>query len=72
MMKEKVQPIDKKLRKAAIKAFRGVEKMIREEPHPIVISDGSSSDSSGTLKEVTGWLFQGRHKDGCERNRTCN
>ena len=31
---------DKKLRKAAIKAFRSVAKMMREEPDPIVISDG--------------------------------
>lgn len=66
------QLIKKKLRRAAIKAFRSIEKMIREEPHPIVISDGSGGDSDGTFKEITGWLFHRRHNDGGERNRTGN
>lgn len=72
MTKTEDQIIKKELRRAAIKACRGVEKMIREEPHPIVISDGSGSDLSDTLKEVTGWLFHRRHANGGERNTNSN
>jgi hypothetical protein len=58
MARTKEKLINKELRRAVIKAFRSVAKMIREEPNPIVISDGSSSNSDGTFKEITGWLFR--------------
>jgi hypothetical protein len=72
MAKEKVQRINKELRKATLKACRSVEKMIREEPNPIVIGDGNNSESNGNCKEIAHWLFHRRHNDGGERNRTGN
>ena len=63
---------NKTLKRAAIKAFKSVEKMIREEPQPTVISDGSNSASNGTLKEINDWLFHRSHGDDNERNTNCN
>ena len=64
MTKTGDQITKKELRRAALKACRSVEKMIREEPSPVVISDGNNNDSNGNCKEITGWLFQKRHGDG--------
>ena len=58
---------DKKLRKAAIKAFRGVAKMMQEEPHPIVISDGDGCGSNNAVKEINGWLFHRSNSDDNKR-----
>jgi hypothetical protein len=72
MVKTEEQLLKKELKRAVLRACRSVEQMIREEPHPIVISDGSSSDSGGTLTEITSWLFQRRYGDGSERNGNHN
>ena len=64
-MLRKEDPIsNKKLRRAVMKACKSVEKMIREEPHLIVISDGSSRDSGSTVKEIAKYLFHRRQGDG--------
>ena len=68
MAKPKVQLIDKELRRAALRAFRSVEKMIRQEPHPIVISDGDADNSNSTISEIVAWLFHRRHDSGSTGN----
>ena len=72
MAKTEDQLFKKELRRVTLKACRSVEKMIREEPHTIVISDGSGGDSNGTVKEITGWLFHRSHSDDSERNTNSN
>ena len=72
MTKTEDQLFKKELRRVALKACRNVEKMIREEPSPVVISDGNNNDSNGNCKEIAGWLFHRRQDDGSEGNRNRN
>jgi len=68
MTQRKSPVIDKKLRKAAVRSLNHVMKMVQEEPHPIVISDGNGIDSNESLKEINRFLFQRREEDDNERN----
>ena len=50
------------LRRIVRKAFKRIEKMIKEEPHRIIIS-GAEEDSSGTtIGEIKEWLFKRRQQ----------
>ena len=62
------QLTDKDLKRIVRKAFRRTEKMIREEPHPIVISDGEEGSSSSTISEIVVWLFHRRQGNGITGN----
>jgi len=62
------QLTDSELRRAIRKAFKRVEKMIREEPRPIVISEGNIDNSSNQMREITTWLFDRRHDNGNSGN----
>ena len=64
--------LNKKYRKVVMKALKSVEKMVREEPHPIVISDGDGVGSNNTVKEINGWLFHRSTGDDSERNTNSN
>jgi uncharacterized protein with von Willebrand factor type A (vWA) domain len=69
MTKEtEVQPRDKDLTRIVRKAFRRIEKMYREEPHIVVISDGDGDNSSSTINEITVWLFKRRQDNGDTNN----
>ena len=63
---------DKELTRIVRKAFRRVEKMIREEPHPIVISDAEGDNSSSTISEIAACLFRRRQDNGGERDPNRN
>jgi len=66
------QLTDKELKRIIRKAFRRIEKMMREEPHPIVISDADGDNSSSTISEIVAWLFHRRQDNGGERNPNRN
>ena len=67
MTKESEEQLtDKELEKIFRKAFRGIRK-VREEPHPIFISDGEGNNSDSTIREITAWLFHRRQDNGGER-----
>ena len=61
------QLINKELKRIIRKAFRQTEKMYRQEPHPIVISDADGDNSSSTISEIAACLFHRRQDDGGER-----
>jgi hypothetical protein len=63
---------DKELRRIVRKAFRRIEKTYREEPHPIVTSDGDGDNSSSTISGIAAWLFHGRQDNGGERDPNRN
>jgi hypothetical protein len=64
---EKGTILNKKHRKAVMKALKSVEKMMQEEPHPIVISDGDGCGPNNTVKEINGWLFHRSNGDDSKR-----
>jgi len=66
------QITDKELTRAVRKAFRRMVKMIRAEPHPIVISDGEGDNSNSTMSEIAACLFHRRQDNGGERNTNRN
>ena len=68
MTQRKSPVIDKKLRKAAVRSLNHVMKMVQEEPHPIVISDGDGADSNESLKEINRFLFQRKDEDDNKRS----
>ncbi|MFC1972029.1 hypothetical protein ACFLVE_01305 [Chloroflexota bacterium] len=63
---------DKELRRAISRALRRVEKMIREEPHAIVISDGDGDNSSSQISGIAAWLFHRRRDNGSQRDTNRN
>jgi hypothetical protein len=69
MKKEaKDQRTDKELKRAISKAFRRIEKMIREEPLPIVYSDTAGVGQESQIAKISSWLFKRRHDDGGSGN----
>ena len=63
---------DEQLTRTVRKAFKRMVKMIREEPHPIVISDGEGDNSDSTISEIVTWLFHRRQDNGGERKTNRN
>jgi len=72
MVRTEDQVMDKELKRIIRKAFRRTEKMIREEPHPIVISDADGDNSNSTIGEIAAWLFHRRQDNGGERDTDRN
>lgn len=72
MAKEAEDQLTDKEIKRIRKAFRRIEKMIRDEPHPIVISDGDGDNSYSTISEIAACLFRRRQDNGGERDPNRN
>ena len=72
MVRTRDKTMDKELKRIVRKAFRRIEKMYREEPHPVIISDADEENSAIVISEVTSWLFQRRQDNGDESDPNSN
>ena len=48
------------LRKAVMRAFRELEKSLREEPSTIIVTGSETGESESLINEITSWLFKRR------------
>lgn len=62
------QLADRELKRAVSRAFKRVEKMIREEAHQIIIESAEGDNSSSITNEVAEWLFHRRHNHDSSGN----
>ena len=58
----------KDLRKTAIRAFKEIEKSLKEEPSTVIVIGSETGESESSINEITSWLFKRRQGDGSKGN----
>jgi GMP synthase-like glutamine amidotransferase len=53
----------RELRKAALRAFKEVEKSLKEEPSTIIVSGSETGESESLINDISSWLFR-REENG--------
>jgi hypothetical protein len=62
------QLVEIDLKRVIRKALKQIEKVISEEPCPVLTCDGNTDNSSNRVSEITAWLFNRRYDDGNSEN----
>ncbi len=68
MANDEKKSTERELSKAAIKAFKEVLKLAKQDPSTIIIAAESKDGLETTANEITEWLFHRRQEDGNKRN----
>jgi len=48
----------RELRKAALRAFKVVEKSVKEEPSTVIVIGSETGESENLIQDITSWLFK--------------